>query len=258
MRRLLILAVWFFCAAATAAPPCEISLAYAEHPSEPFLEAKSKSSPARPGVAVEIVSLAAAEAGCKVRLSRLANLRVLRSTETGEIDGAILFSYDTERGASMVYPMKGGQLDASRRLATFSYYLYRRKGGRINWDGVTLSNPDDVTIGINLGFSIADLLFKYNVKLEEVQTAEQNLGKLRLGRIGAYAMQEHIADPVIKQMHMEDEIEKLPVPLSTKNYYLAFSHKFYAAHPEVAEKMWSFIAEQRDALTKSLMPHYHE
>lgn len=215
-------------------------------------------SPARPGVAIEIVSLAAAEAGCKVHMSRLSNLRVLRSAETGEIDGAILFSYDAERGALMTYPMKGDQPDATRRLAMFSYYLYRHKGGRINWDGITLSNPDNVTIGINSGFSIAELLFRYNVKIDEVQTTEQNLGKLRLGRIGAYAMQEHIADPVIKQMHLENDVEKLPIPLSTKNYYLTFSHKFYAAHPEIAEKMWAFIGEQRDSLSKSLMQHYHE
>jgi polar amino acid transport system substrate-binding protein len=209
-------------------------------------------------VAVEIVSLAAAQAGCTVHLTRLSNLRALRAVESGENDGAILFSYDAERGRLMTYPMKGDQPDAARRLATLSYYLYRRKGGSINWDGVTLSNPENLPIGINTGFSIADLLTRFGARLDEVQTTEQNLGKLRLGRIGAYAMQEHIADPVIRQMHLENEIEKLPVPLSTKNYYLAFSHKFQAAHPDVAEKIWSIIADQRDSLTKSLMQHYHE
>ena len=241
-----------------AAPACVLSLAYTEHPSAPFLEGEGLVAPAHPGVAVEIVTLAAAEAGCAVHLTRLANLRVLRSAETGDIDGAILFSYDTERAGLMRYPMKGDQPDASRRLAMFSYYLYRRKGGSINWDGTTLSNPDNLTIGINTGFSIADQLAKFGVKLDEVQTTEQNLGKLRLGRIGAYAMQEHIADPVIRKMHLENDIEKLPAPLSTKNYYLTFSNKFYAAHADIAEHIWSYIAEQRDSLTKSLMQHYHD
>ena len=258
MQRLLTLAFWMFSAIASAASACDISLAYTEHPSAPFVQGEGLAAPARPGVAVEIVSIAASQAGCNVHLNRLSNLRVLRSVESNEIDGAILFSYDTERGTLMTYPMKGDQPDAARRLATLSYYLYRRKGGSINWDGVTLSNPENLTIGINSGFSIADMLFRYNVKLDEVQTTEQNLGKLHLGRIGAYAMQEHIADPVIRQMHLENEIEKLPVPLTTKNYYLAFSHKFYAAHPELAEKIWSIIGDQRDSLTKSLMQHYHE
>ena len=258
MQRLLILAVWLISAAVSAAPACDISLAYTEHPSAPFLEGEGMNTPVRPGIAVEIVSMAAAQAGCNVHLSRLANLRVLRSVETGDIDGAILFSFDAERGKLMTYPMKADQPDATRRLATLSYFLYRRKGGSIGWDGTTLSNPENLPIGINTGFSIADLLNKFGVKLDEVQTTEQNLGKLHLGRIGAYAMQEHIADPVIRQMHLENEIEKIPVPLSTKNYYLTFSHKFYAAHPDIADKIWSIIAEQRDSLTKSLMQHYHE
>lgn len=241
-----------------AAPACELSLAYTEHPSAPFLEGDGLSTPAHPGVAIEIVSLAAAQAGCTLHLARLPNLRVLRSVEAGDADGAILFSWDAERGRQMVYPMKGDQLDTVRRLATLSYYLYRRKGGTVNWDGVTLSNPDNLPIGINTGFSIAAMLVPLGVKLDEVQTTEQNLGKLHLGRIGAYAMQEHIADPAIRRMHLENEIEKLPMPLSTRNYYLAFSHKFYAAHPDAAEKIWSFIAEQRDGLTKSLMQHYHD
>jgi polar amino acid transport system substrate-binding protein len=188
----------------------------------------------------------------------MANPRVLRSVELGEVDGAILFSFDAERGRLMTYPMKGEQPDATRRLATLSYYLYRRRGGSINWDGTTLSNPENLTVGINAGFAIADMLAHLGIKLEDVQTTEQNLGKLRLGRIGAYAMQEHIADPAIKQKHLENEIEKLPAPLATKHYYLTFSHKFYAAHPEIAEKIWSAIAEQRDGKTKALMRHYQD
>jgi polar amino acid transport system substrate-binding protein len=258
MRRLLIFAAWVFANAAVAAPACDISLAYTEHPSAPFLEGEGMSAPARPGVAVEIVTAVAAQVGCNVHLTRLANLRVLRSVEAGDVDGAILFSFDAERGRLMTYPMKGEQPDATRRLATLSYYLYRRRGGSINWDGTTLSNPENLTIGINTGFSIADMLTPLGIRLEGVQTTEQNLGKLHLGRIGAYAMQEHIADPAIRQMHLENDIEKLPIPLLTKNYYLTFSHKFYAAHPEIAEKIWSVIGEQRDSLTKSLLPRYHD
>ncbi len=258
MRRFLILTAWVFATAAVAAPACDITLAYTEHPSAPFLEGEGLSAPARPGIAIDIISAAAAQAGCNTHLTRLSNLRVLRSVEAGDADGAILFSYDAERGSLMAYPMKGAQPDAARRLATLSYYLYRRKGGSINWDGTTLSNPESLAIGVNTGFSIADMLTALGIRLEEVQTTEQNLGKLHLGRIGAYAMQEHIADPVIRQMHLENDIEKLPAPLSTKSYYLTFSHKFYAAHPEIAEKIWTAIAEQRDSMTKSLMPQYHE
>ena len=257
LRTCLLLAACLFSPLASASP-CEISLTFTEHRSAPFLEGEGMNPAIQPGIAVEIVTTAVAQAGCSVKLSRTSNLRVLRSVESGDIDGAILFSWDAERGHLMVYPMKGEEPDTARRLATLSYYFYRRKDGKFTWDGSTIKNPDNLPIGINTGFSIADQLKKLGVRLDEVQTADQNLGKLRLGRIGAYAMQEHIADPAIQQLHLEGEIEKLPIPLSTKTYYLTFSRKFYAAHPEIAEKIWAAIAEKRDQMTKTLLQHYHE
>lgn len=237
---------------------CELSLAYTEHPSAPYLEGEGTNIPARPGVAVEIVTSAATQAGCTVHLARAANLRVLRSVGAGDVDGMILISFDAARGREMIFPRKGEQVDASRRLATLSYFLYRRKGGKLDWDGVNLSNPEGLPIGVNTGFSIAEPLHQLGAKLDEVPTTEQNLGKLRLGRLAGYAMQEHIADPVIQRLHFEHEIEKLPVPLQIKNYYLVFSQKFYAAHPDIAEKMWASIAEKREQMTKTLLLQYHD
>jgi len=247
-----------FAAYMVPAEACELSFAYTEHPSPPYLEGEGMTVPPKPGVAIDIVIAVANQAGCTVHLARLANLRVLRSVRIGEADGAILYSYDADRGRDMAFPMKGHEPDTSRRLATLNYYLYRRHGGKLTWDGVNLDNPDGLPIGINSGFSIADLLSKLGVKLDEVPTTEQNLGKLSLGRISGYAMQEHVADPAIRRMHLEDQIEKLPVPLQSKNYYVTFSHKFYAAHPDVAEKIWSAIAEKREPMTKSLAASYRD
>ncbi len=248
------------CFAAFLAPAnaCDISFAYTEHPSAPYLEGEGMTVPPKPGIAVEIVVAAANQAGCTVHLARMANLRVLRSVRIGETDGGILYSYDPERGRDLAYPMKGLEPDSTRRLATLNYYLYKRHGGKLAWDGVNLDNPEGLPIGINTGFSIADLLSQFGVKLDQVPTTEQNLGKLCLGRLSGYAMQEHIADPAIRRLHCEEPIEKLPNPLQSKNYYVVFSHKFYASHPDLAEKVWSAIAEKREPMTKSLLAIYRD
>jgi len=212
--------------------------------------------PARPGIAIDIAKAAAEQAGCVVKLTRLPGVRVLREVQAGEYDGAIMFSYEPERARQMAYPGKGATPDSSSRLATLRYFLYRRKGSAINWDGTTLTNPGGLAIGINYGYSITDFLQQQGAKVDEVKTTEQNIGKLQLGRIAGYAMQEHIADAAIKAMHADQDIEKLPIPLSTKDYFLAFSQKFYRAHPDTANAIWQIIAEKREAMTHELLPQY--
>jgi polar amino acid transport system substrate-binding protein len=235
---------------------CTLSLAYADNPSAPFMIGNELTVPAKPGIAIDIAKAAAADAGCTVKLTRLPGPRVLREVQASEFDGAIMFSYEPERAQQMVYPHKAAVLDSGSRLATLRYFLYRRKGGAIGWDGTTLSNPGGLPIGINYGYSIGDLLLQQGAKVEEVKTTAQNIGKLQLGRIAGYAMQEHIADAAIKALHLEDEIEKLPIPLSTKDYFLTFSQKFYQAHPDTANAIWKGIAEKRDAMTHDLLSEY--
>lgn len=235
---------------------CEVSLAYADSPSAPFLMGGDQTVPDKAGIAVDIAKVAVARTKCTLTLTRLPGQRALREVEEGDFDGAIMFSYEQDRAQRMVYPTKGAAPDTTRRLATLRYFLYRQKGSKISWDGTVLTNPGALPIGINYGFSVRELLTNLGAKVEEVKTTEQNLGKLQLGRIGGYAMQEHIADAMIHNLHLENDIEKLPVPLLTKDYFLAFSNSFYRTHPELAEQIWAVIADKRDALTHELLSQY--
>lgn len=249
-----VIALALMCVRTSSA--CTLSLAYADNPSAPFLIGADLTVPTKPGIAIDIAKAAAQQAGCTVKLTRLPGPRVLREVQEGDYDGAIMFSYEPERAQEMAYPFKGTEPDSGDRLATLRYFLYRRRGTAITWDGTTLSNPGRLPIGINYGYSIGDLLLQQGAKVEEVKTTEQNIGKLQLGRIGGYAMQEHIADAAIKAMHAEQDIEKLPIPLSTKDYFLTFSPKFYRAHPDIANAIWQAVAEKRDAMTRDLLPQY--
>ncbi|HSY30180.1 MAG TPA: hypothetical protein VK832_21885 [Burkholderiaceae bacterium] len=256
MFRVHLLAGFVALLLAPASFACEVSLAYGDSPSAPFVVGGNLAIPAKPGIVIEIVKAAVIDAGCTVKLTRLPGQRVLRAMEIGDFDGAIMFSHSAQRARAMDYPAKDGTPDSARRLVTLRYFLYRRKGDQISWDGAILNNPGGLPIGINYGYSIGELLVKLGSRTEEVKTTEQNLGKLRLGRIAGYAMQEHIADAMIQSLHYENEIEKLPVPLSTKDYFLTFSRMFYLAHPELAEKIWTLIGEKRDPMTHALLSQY--
>lgn len=234
---------------------CVLTLAYNEQSSPPYIVGDGTDVPAKPGIAIELVQKAVAGQGCRLQLVRRPGKRALVEVERGQFDGLILYSYTAERGRTLVYPLKQGQPDSSRRLATLSYYLYRRSGGPVEWDGNTLRNFRHGPIGINRGFGIRADLEKLGVHIEEANSTGQNLNKLKLGRIIAYAMQDNIADHIIAEGAYTN-IEKLPLPLQRKDYYLIFSQRFYLADRPLAEKIWADIGQRRDDLLKNRLQGY--
>ncbi len=207
-----------------------------------------------PGVAIDIIRQAAADIGINLEFQRTPNRRVLENLKLGEIDGAFMFSFNTDRMPNGQYPMKEGKLDEEKRIAVLSYFLYRRKGADLHWDGQSLGGTD-LYIGANNGYSIVNDLRKMGVTVEEARTTEQNFSKLRLGRIAAVAHQELVADPYLESTGM-GQIEKLYPPLNTKNYFLMLGHGFVAQHPELADRLWTRIGEIRDSKTLEVLPQY--
>ena len=234
---------------------CVLTLAYNEQSSPPYIAGDGADVPASPGIAIELVQKAVAGQGCRLQLVRRPGKRALVEVERGQFDGLILYSYTAERGRTLVYPLKKDHPDAARRLATLSHYLYQRRGNRVEWDGKTLRAGRQGPIGINRGFGIRADLEKLGAMIEEANSTEQNLNKLKLGRIVAYAMQDNIADHIIAEGDYA-MIEKLPQALQRKDYYLAFSRRFYLAHRPLAERIWDDIGRQRDTLLKSRLPDY--
>jgi polar amino acid transport system substrate-binding protein len=228
-----------------------IRLGYSDAEAPPY-QIRHDAQP--PGIAMEIVRQAAADIGIELEFLRTPNRRVLENLKLGEIDGAFMFSFNTERMRNGQYPMKDGELDEEKRIAVLSYFLYRRKGADLHWDGHTLSGADQ-NIGANNGYSIVNDLRKIGVQVEEARTTEQNFNKLKLGRIAAVAHQDLVADPYLESADMQ-EVEKVYPPLSTKYYFLMLSHRFVAKHPELADRLWSRIAEIRESKTREVLPRY--
>ncbi len=249
-----------YCFSPLSAEKNIIRLGYSDAEAFPFQIRDDKNPP---GIAFEIISEAAKQTGIKIEYVRLPNRRVQLSLREGDlIDGAFMFSYSKERDVNGVYPSIQGKPDGSRRIATLSYYIYRKKGSSINWDGKHFSGFDTsdpkIKIGANSGYSVVGDLIKKGVSVDDgSKNTGQNFLKLQTGRIAAFAHQDLVADNYLSTEGITG-IEKLPKPFIQKDYFLIFSHQYYSKNRQTAEKLWNKIEEIRDKKTASISSKYKE
>ncbi|PHV09674.1 substrate-binding periplasmic protein [Chitinimonas sp. BJB300] len=233
---------------------CEISLAYNSDPSPPYYVGVGDISPDHPGAGVELAQLAAAKIGCTVTLKRLPTRRVIAETGMGKYDGAFMFSYNVERTAMFAYPMQGEIPDKSRRIATLSYSLFRLKGSSANWNGETFSGISG-PIGVNMGWSIGKDIQALKVPVIESYNTQENFIQLRLGRIAAYATQDIVGDAIIQREDMND-VERLPIPISSKDYFIIFNKTYYQKNKERVEQFWTAVGSLRESTLQVLIKKY--
>lgn len=262
MRRYFILGMILTAAAAYGEPGGSPSpsavFAYSDIESFPYQMGRGEKVADPPGIAVELISQAAEAAGVRLRFIRVPNKRVLYDLKEDKVDGIFSFSFSPERAAFGRYPMRNGKADSSRRIMTASYYLYKMTGSPIDWDGKAFTGIQG-KVGINRGYSIINELEGMNIPFEEATDTKQNIKKLLLGRIVGYIGQNLTTDRIIKE-HPEKfkNVEKVPIPVATKDYYLVLSDQFVRQHSRAAEKLWIEIGERRDAETSRLIGKYSE
>ena len=170
----------------------------------------------------------------------------------GSIDGMYAISFLQERQDFGVYPMRGNSPDIGKRLMTDGYSLFRRRGDNsVNWDGKLLDTKGKV--GAQRGYSINAQLKGLNIEVDSgTYSVETNLRKLILGRIDAVALRTYEGDSVLAtNREFAGAVERLPVPLVEKPYYLMFSKQFAAKHEKLAHDIWDAIEHVRES------PEYH-
>lgn len=233
---------------------CELEFAYAHQVSSPYITEAGPNEPL-PGLAVEIIAHAAAAHGCTARFVRRPGKRVLAEVAASAHTGALMFSYSPERQKSAVFPLDAaGKVDSERRLARLNYHLYRLSDSKLEWDGKSLRNVQGA-VGVNLGYAVAADLQALGAKVEEVPTTAQNLEKLRLGRIAAYAMHDFGVEAALRDPRYS-KVERMPIALSVRDYYLTFSPRFYRDNRALAERIWDELPRSRDKLMRERVGDY--
>ncbi len=143
--------------------------------------------------------------------------------------------------------MAGDKPDASKRLLTDSYSLYRLKGTPVEWDGKVLKVSGSV--GAQSGFSVVDQLKTMGAKVDDgSRSADDNLKKLLVGRFVALALQTEEGDTSIEtNAEYKGKIEKIKPVLVEKPYFLIFSKAFTTKNPAHVQEVWDAIGKVRES-----------
>lgn len=80
--------------------------------------------------------------GINIKMKPIMWTRGLELIKAGFADGIINASYNDERAAYAVYPMKIGKPDPTKTLRLEVYSLYKNKNSTITWDGMKFDGID--------------------------------------------------------------------------------------------------------------------
>lgn len=180
--------------------------------------------------------------------------RCQQDMKAGKIDGMFAISYLNERQEFGVYPMRGTMPDVDKAMMVDGYSLYRRRNDNdVNWDGKTLSVNG--AIGVQRGYSVAVLLEQLKATVDSgAYHVDDNFRKLMFGRVAAIALRTSEGDNIlVTNREFMGKVEKLPIPLTEKPYFLIFSKQFFASHSKQAQEIWSTIELVRNSAEYSVV-----
>ncbi len=202
----------------------------------------------RPGLTIQMLRMVEKQLGSKIEVVPLPWKRCLDDIKTGAIDAAFKISYSAARAAELGnYPMAGDKPDASKRLLTDSYSLYRVKGTPVEWDGKVLKVNGSV--GAQSGFSVVEQLKALGAKVDDgSRSADDNLKKLLVGRFVALALQTEEGDASIENNpDYKGKVERIKPVLVEKPYFLIFSKAFTTKNPSHVQDVWDAIGKVRES-----------
>ncbi|MBF0205857.1 MAG: amino acid ABC transporter [Oligoflexia bacterium] len=228
---------------------------YSDDENYPYQMGNGTIAVSPPGLAVELIDRAVKSLGLKVEFVRLPAARLLVDMEKNELDGTFIFSFKEERIKNGVYPMIDNKPNHNFRITSINYSFYKKEDSPIVWDGKVLSGCKS-NVGINFSFSIGADLKKLGLSVDsDAKTTEQNIEKLIKNRICAYATLELTGDSYLKRNDVMGVIKMTP-PITSKDYFLMFSHRFYSEHKNDAENIWKEIEKIRDSFIESSINKY--
>lgn|GEM_PF-2346949 len=180
--------------------------------------------------------------GINIQLKPIIWTRGLELIESGLADGIMNASYNEERASYAVYPLKDGIPDPAKMLRLMEYNLYKNKNSSITWDGNNIEHIDGDIVSVR-SFAIIKDLEEMGIDVIEEANIPGIMRNLSIGRFKAAALQNYTDVYLKEHPELKEHIIKAEIPLKRKEYYLAFSRKFYSENRELAEKIWDSIED---------------
>jgi len=171
--------------------------------------------------------------------------RCLEEIKAG-ISDAMASAYSPQRAEHAVFPMAGGAIDASKALGVMNYYVYRRAGSALEWDGLQLKQLGAGRLGVQSGFIfVIDRLKQLGVPYDDgAKALEPTLAKLAAGRLeGVVGMMEE-ADRLIASRY-PGQLERGGKVFEQTPVYLMVSRQFYSQNSTLVERYWQALRDYR-------------
>lgn len=239
-----------------ACPPVRIG--YIDQDRPPYWLGSGAETPDPPGVGVDYLrATAAAVIPCPIKLVRMPSTRLPRALLAGEVD-YLPIEERADLPPEIVLPRdRNGALDRSRAVHTNIIVLVRA-ADQLPADTVTPRYFQGRSMGVPYGAPYADALREAGIKVDDGgRDFERNIGKLRLKRVDGVALTVGAAndmDAVIAERYGA-EIVRLRMPLFSSNIWLATNPRYYAAHSEQVEAVWTWMATHQTDLAGMMVKY---
>lgn len=246
-------------AAVLAETPEVLRICYEIQDSLPFWSTMTDQGEAKPGLLLELIDSAAQQAGLRLELQRQPWKRCILQLQHGQSDGIFAAVWQPERDTWGQFPGRDTQRDAPvqrhYRLWQADYPIIARNGGTLGWDGKHFSGTRN-GLSAPLGYVANQRLEALGVLAKPTYSAEIALKLIALQRLDGYVLERQIARNHIRTLGLQTQLVLLPTPLFAADWYLPLSHQFYRQHPELAQRFWQALAEQREARSAELSARY--
>ncbi len=171
--------------------------------------------------------------------------RCLEEIKSG-ISDAMASAYSPQRAEQAVFPMAAGAIDASKAMGVMTYYVYRRAGSLLDWDGLRFKQLGAGRVGIQSGFVyVIERFTQLGVPYDDgAKALEPTMAKLAAGRVeGVVGMMEE-ADRLIASLY-PGQIERTGTVFEQTPVYLMVSRQFYSQNPKLVERYWHALRNYR-------------
>ena len=240
--------------------------ALAEHPllricyeSDDAMPFWTDAQQAKPGLLVELIQAAAQQTDLRLAFQRQPWKRCVMQLQSGQSDGIFAAIWQADRDAWGQFPgrdpQRGLSVDRNYRLWQADYPIITRIDSSLQWDGEQFSGLQH-GLSAPLGYIASQRLQELGVLASASLSAEKSLKLVALGRLDGYVIERQIGTTHIRELGLQSNLKTLPIPLLQADWYLPLSHRFTDQHPELAQRFWQALREQRHRQGAELSQRY--
>ena len=202
-----------------------------------------------PGIAIDAMRTIEKKLNIKFNFIRETWTRQQKKIQYNKVDMLFIASYKKSREKLGVFPRNSdGTVDDTKRTISSSYVIFKLKNSPLDWDGEKFINLTG-KISTQKGYSIVSFLKEKGAEVIE-NNSDTDIKKLLHGRVEGIAMHNNRYKMYFKDNpEISSKIIKLPIPLTTKPYYVLTSHKFYKNNQILVNKIWEELKDM-DKLEK--------